>query len=165
MVLTATSCNTSYFKADEVQDDQWRLEKTVLTREVETWLSNVAYKYLDSLEFLCSSTQWCSHLHSWTTLLRCLFFSFLKSSSLTDEQDNLQNARRTFSFTYMIARSAALVLHFDVALILFRMYSVCCVRYFSLIPNSCVPYSHFFGQTNAPEWHYPVWWVEFAQFI
>ncbi|CAK7563580.1 MAG: hypothetical protein SEPTF4163_001449 [Sporothrix epigloea] len=34
-------------------------------------------------------------------------------------KDNLQGARDTFGLTYMIARSAALVLHFDVAMVLF----------------------------------------------
>jgi NADPH oxidase 2 len=35
-------------------------------------------------------------------------------------KDNLNNARQTFGVTYQIARSAALILHVDVALILFR---------------------------------------------
>lgn len=34
-------------------------------------------------------------------------------------KDNLQNGRVTFGFTYPIARAAALVLHFDIAVILF----------------------------------------------
>jgi NADPH oxidase 2 len=38
-----------------------------------------------------------------------------------DLKDNLTGARGTFGITYPIARAAALVLHFDVALILFRM--------------------------------------------
>lgn len=38
-------------------------------------------------------------------------------------KDNLTTARLTFGITYPIARSAALCLHFDVALILFREYS------------------------------------------
>jgi len=37
-----------------------------------------------------------------------------------DLKDNLTGARGTFGITYPIARAAALVLHFDVALILFR---------------------------------------------
>jgi hypothetical protein len=40
-----------------------------------------------------------------------------------DLKDNLTGARGTFGITYPIARAAALVLHFDVALILFRK---CC---------------------------------------
>ena len=36
-------------------------------------------------------------------------------------KDNLTNARATFGITYPIARAAALVLHFDIAFILFRM--------------------------------------------
>lgn len=35
-------------------------------------------------------------------------------------KDNLTVARGTFGITYPIARAAALVLHFDIALILFR---------------------------------------------
>jgi hypothetical protein len=38
-----------------------------------------------------------------------------------DLKDNLTGARGTFGITYPIARAAALVLHFDIALILFRM--------------------------------------------
>jgi NADPH oxidase 2 len=37
-----------------------------------------------------------------------------------DLKDNLTGARGAFGITYPIARAAALVLHFDVALILFR---------------------------------------------
>lgn len=81
------------------------------------------------------------------------------------EQDNLQNARDTYSFTYMIARAAALVLHFDVALILFRMPPVYHSSYFSLILSSCVPYSHFFGQTDASERDCSVWYVASSKFI
>jgi hypothetical protein len=40
-----------------------------------------------------------------------------------DLKDNLTGARGTFGITYPIARAAALVLHFDIALILFRK---CC---------------------------------------
>jgi len=35
-------------------------------------------------------------------------------------KDNLTGARSTFGTTYVIARSAALVLHFDIALLLLR---------------------------------------------
>lgn len=41
-----------------------------------------------------------------------------------DIKDNLTTARATFGITYPIARSAALVLHFDIAFILFRMYTL-----------------------------------------
>lgn len=44
-----------------------------------------------------------------------------KLLKLTACQDNLTQARSTFTITYPIARSAALVLHVDIALILFRM--------------------------------------------
>lgn len=37
-----------------------------------------------------------------------------------DLKDNLTTARATFGITYPIARAAALVLHFDIAFILFR---------------------------------------------
>lgn len=46
-----------------------------------------------------------------------------------DLKDNLTGARGTFGITYPIARAAALVLHFDIALILFR---TCIDHYYSL---------------------------------
>lgn len=55
-------------------------------------------------------------------------------------KDNLTNARATFGITYPIARSAALVLHFDIALILFPV----CRTLISLLRqtplNSIVPF-------------------------
>ena len=39
-----------------------------------------------------------------------------------DLKDNLTTARATFGITYPIARSAALVLHFDIAMVLLRKY-------------------------------------------
>ena len=42
-----------------------------------------------------------------------------------DLKDNLTGARGTFGITYPIARAAALVLHFDAALILFRTFCSC----------------------------------------
>lgn len=38
-------------------------------------------------------------------------------------KDNLTGARATFGITYPIARASALVLHFDIALILFRKWT------------------------------------------
>jgi NADPH oxidase len=35
-------------------------------------------------------------------------------------KDNLNDARATYTWTYMVARAAALTLHFDISLILFR---------------------------------------------
>ena len=43
-------------------------------------------------------------------------------------KDDLKNARTTFGTSYAISRSAALVLHFDVALLLLRMYRNICRR-------------------------------------
>ncbi len=55
-------------------------------------------------------------------------------------KDNLTNARATFGITYPIARAAALVLHFDIALILFPV----CRTLISLLRqtplNSIVPF-------------------------
>ena len=39
-------------------------------------------------------------------------------------KDNLTGARATFGITYPIARASALVLHFDIALILFREFTL-----------------------------------------
>lgn len=59
-------------------------------------------------------------------------------------KDNLSGARDTFGLGYPIARSAALVLHFDVALLLFRecslLSAVNCTE-----QDSCVPHAHIFG--------------------
>lgn len=40
------------------------------------------------------------------------------------EQDNLSRARGLLGSSYAVARAAALVLHFDVAVILFRMFTI-----------------------------------------
>lgn len=64
-------------------------------------------------------------------------------SELTASQDNLTQARSTFTITYPIARSAALVLHVDIALILFRTQPTLTfiIGYRSRLTNiaSCLP--------------------------
>lgn len=52
-------------------------------------------------------------------LLHAMVFAF--GFIMYDLKDNLTDARGTFGITYPIARAAALVLHVDIALILFRM--------------------------------------------
>lgn len=54
-----------------------------------------------------------------------------------DIKDNLTNARATFGITYPIARSAALVLHFDIAFILFRTY-ITTFEPFSILTGAAV---------------------------
>jgi hypothetical protein len=59
-------------------------------------------------------------------------------------KDNLTGARDTFELGYPIARSAALVLHVDVSLLLFRE----CNLLSALIRadgDSCLPHTHLFG--------------------
>lgn len=71
----------------------------------------------------------------------------------------------------MIARAAALVLHFDVGLILFRMsmYRKRDVNGVMLMPGSCLPYFDFSAETDAVEWHHSVWyvysWIQIYQFL
>src|SRR5271170_5758374 len=69
-----------------------------------------------------------------------------------DLKDNLTGARGTFGITYPIARAAALVLHFDIALILFRRWqytgTVGMANYHSGVPDTHLPRS-----TNSTEWH------------
>jgi NADPH oxidase 2 len=75
-----------------------------------------------------------------------------------DLKDNLTGARGTFGITYPIARAAALVLHFDIALILFRTWIGTlpwCPKYTD--DGSCLSDTHFLGETNAPERHHTIW--------
>lgn len=66
------------------------------------------------------------------------------TGTLSTSQDNLTRARSTFGVTYPIARSAALVLHLDIALILFRKYgeySASVDTTDSILPKLCVEHS------------------------
>lgn len=63
-------------------------------------------------------------------------------------KDNLSTARSTFGLTYVIARSAALVLHFDVALLILRTYWHVSVLIHTNSP-SCLPHTYFTGETNT----------------
>jgi hypothetical protein len=75
-----------------------------------------------------------------------------------DLKDNLTGARGTFGITYPIARASALVLHFDIALILFR-------KWIEILPpsptytddSSCLSDPHFLSKTNALERYYTIW--------
>jgi hypothetical protein len=75
-----------------------------------------------------------------------------------DLKDNLTGARGTFGITYPIARAAALVLHFDIALILFRTWIETLPQSSMYADNSsCLSDTHFLGETDALEWYYTVW--------
>jgi hypothetical protein len=75
-----------------------------LKEKLDVWMVNEGYRRLFVAVFAL--------LH-----IMIFVFAFLNY----DLKDNLTVARTTFGVTYSIARSAALVLHFDVALLLFRM--------------------------------------------
>ncbi len=66
-------------------------------------------------------------------------------------QDTLSGPRETFGPTYAIARSAALVLHVDIALILFREYQASFLRDTMLTCRSCLPHTYIIGTSNASE--------------
>lgn len=78
-------------------------QKELSTREkFDRWMINEGYRRVFVFVFM---------------VLHAMVFSF--GFVNYSRKDNLQVARDTFGPTYMIARSAALVLHFDVALVLF----------------------------------------------
>lgn len=95
-----------------------------LKERFDVWMVNEGYRRLFIVVF--------AFLH-----LMIFAFAFLNF----DLKDNLTGARTTFGITYVIARSAALVLHFDVALILLRMYIRIAVVLRTDGP-SCVPHTH-----------------------
>lgn len=72
----------------------------------DIWMVNEGYRRLFIVVF---------------ALLHLMIFAFAYLNF--DLKDNLTGARNTFGKTYPIARSAALVLHLDVALLLFRAYT------------------------------------------
>ena len=76
-----------------------------------------------------------------------------------DLKDNLTTARSTFTITYPIARSAALVLHFDIAFILFREFlrNLECTSCANVC--SCLPYFDFFSPPNATERYHSIWYA------
>jgi NADPH oxidase 2 len=71
----------------------------------DVWMVNEGYRRLFVVVF---------------ALVHLMIFAFAFLNF--DLKDTLTGARTTFGITYVIARSAALVLHFDVALLLLRMY-------------------------------------------
>jgi NADPH oxidase 2 len=69
----------------------------------DVWMVNEGYRRLFVVIFALAH-------------LMLFAFAFLNF----DLKDNLTSARGTFGITYPIARAAALVLHFDIALLIFR---------------------------------------------
>jgi NADPH oxidase 2 len=78
-----------------------------LKEKIDVWMVNEGYRRLFVVVF---------------ALLQLMVFAFAFLNF--DLKDNLVGARTTFGITYPIARAAALVLHLDVALLLFRTYSL-----------------------------------------
>ncbi len=72
-------------------------------------------------------------------------------------KDNLYNARMTFGVTYAIARASALVLHFDVAMILLRKTSA--PSPVSWLTVSCLPHPDLSCASDAPQRHHPIWYL------
>ncbi|KAI3613221.1 nadph oxidase isoform 2 [Moniliophthora roreri] len=74
-------------------------------------------------------------------------------------KDNLQNARRTFGFTYAIARTAALVLHVNVIFILLPV----CRNFVSLLRrtplNNIIPFDKNVTFHKATGWSIVTWTV------
>ncbi len=91
----------------------------------DVWMVNEGYRRLFIVVF---------------ALLHLMIFAFAFLNF--DLKDDLGGARTTFGITYAIARSAALVLHFDVALLLLRMYNHILIR-IRTDNLSCLSYTHF----------------------
>lgn len=111
-----------------------------LKEKVDVWMVNEGYRRLFIVVF---------------ALLHLMIFAFAFLNF--DLKDNLSGPRATFGTTYPIARSAALVLHFDVALLLLRMDSHTTL----LCPAdnlSGVPDTYLSCQADAVEWHYTIRW-------
>lgn len=102
-------------------------QKELSSREkFDRWMVNEGYRRLYVLAWgrlmnvgisvACEANMWHSFVFVFAVLHAMVFaFGFVNYAV----KDNLQVARDTFGPTYMIARAAALVLHFDVAMILF----------------------------------------------
>ncbi|CAK7265102.1 hypothetical protein SEPCBS119000_001333 [Sporothrix epigloea] len=81
---------------------QERQKKLTAREKFDRWMINEGYRRFLMFIFM---------------LIHAMVFTFGFVNYA--RKDNLQGARDTFGVTYMIARSAALVLHFDVAMVLF----------------------------------------------
>ncbi len=102
-----------------------------LKEKFDVWMVNEGYRRLFVVVFAL--------LH--LLIFGCAILNF-------NLKDNLSTARTTFGLSYVVARSAALVLHFDVALLILRTYWHICVLIHTDSP-SCMPHSYFTGKTNA----------------
>lgn len=75
-----------------------------LKEKIDVWMVNEGYRRISVIVF---------------ALVHLMVFAFAFLNF--DLKDNLAGARSTFGKSFAIARSAALVLHVDVGLLLFRM--------------------------------------------
>jgi hypothetical protein len=110
-----------------------------LKERFDVWMVNEGYRRLFIVVF---------------ALLHLMIFAFAFLNF--DLKDNLAGARTTFGTSYPIARSAALVLHLDVALLIFRTYSIILVMSSTDNP-SCLPYAHLSCEADAPQWYHTIW--------
>ena len=76
-----------------------------LKEKIDVWMVNEGYRRISVVVF---------------ALVHLMVFAFAFLNF--DLKDNLAGARSTFGRSFAIARSAALVLHVDVGLLLFRTY-------------------------------------------
>jgi hypothetical protein len=75
-------------------------------------------------------------------------------------KDTLEGARATFGVTYAVARAAALVLHVDIALIMFRECSRCLISQSVADERfSCMSNAHITLASDAVERNYTVWYA------
>ena len=92
---------TRMLMSGEISDEPIR--ELTPKQKFDQWMVNEGYRRVTVAVFM---------------LTQLLVFAFAAINFSL--KDNLNNARQTFGFTYQVARSAALILHVDVALVLFR---------------------------------------------
>ena len=145
--------------AKEIQDGLQRVPDTVRIRQYHTTVASA-----DSIRFLAAFTMVHAAVFAYGFLQYDfkVFASHLGCKVPTDSsQSNLAGARSTFGITYPIARASALVLHFDVALVLFRWLSLGMHTRsaLKLTVQSCLSYSYFVGAPDATEWSNAAWYL------
>jgi len=111
------------------------LKPTTIKQKLDAWMVNDGGKRIFFLAFIL--------LHLFVIVFGFFNYQF---------KDNLNNARATFGITYAIARTAALVLHVDVALILLPV----CRNFISMFRrtplNSIIPFDKNIAFHKAVAW-------------
>ena len=111
-----------------------------LKEKIDVWMVNEGYRRISVVVFAL--------VH-----LMAFAFAFLNF----DLKDNMTGARSTFGESFAIARAAALVLHLDVSLLLFRTYKHIYTRALHIDHYSCVPNTYISSQTDSPQRDHPIW--------